>query len=515
MKTLPYTPVVSYYDEEKDDFVGHATEQQIYGIVDPKVEPSFEVDTDGNTWCVCDVVLYTERPDKLGTIAQKIVGHKQSLELDPHSAEYVINYDEHKHFKNIEFTAGKFVGVSVLGNDQEPAFTGSEFFAYNAEFERKMQILREYCESKEDPHIQGGNTMNYSEFIKLSWGEAAELIMSAIAKAYQNDAYVNLIDMYDDSVIVQFYYFIEQANKLMRVGYEISDNGDVKLGKVNEVRVVYEDINPIPTITSEDLPAQDNEQNSEVEAPKVETHEEPPMVTEPVIEPIAETEPEHPVEKVIEVTPAVEIIIREEQSAPEQSSAVEKYSEDSSISSEEKQSVEEVKSEEPETSVSNEEVVTDENVVEQLSYPDEEEDKKEDDKEKDEEDSFEEDPAPSSVVDTTPILEKVSVENGEITEETSSSTSFAESERAEFETLKREKKETLIHSYKEDLSEDEYNNFLNTIDSFETYESLELALLKAYKNNKYTKVMRAFAFAPQTNNAKSDTLDGFVRKNLR
>ena len=25
IKSLPYTPVVSYYDEEKDDFVGHAT----------------------------------------------------------------------------------------------------------------------------------------------------------------------------------------------------------------------------------------------------------------------------------------------------------------------------------------------------------------------------------------------------------------------------------------------------------------------------------------------------------
>ena len=42
IKSLPYTPVVSYYDEEKDDFVGHATEQQIFGMVDPCVAPSFE-----------------------------------------------------------------------------------------------------------------------------------------------------------------------------------------------------------------------------------------------------------------------------------------------------------------------------------------------------------------------------------------------------------------------------------------------------------------------------------------
>jgi hypothetical protein len=49
IKSLPYTPIVSYYDEEKDDFVGHATEQAIYGIVDPCGEITFEQMEDGNT----------------------------------------------------------------------------------------------------------------------------------------------------------------------------------------------------------------------------------------------------------------------------------------------------------------------------------------------------------------------------------------------------------------------------------------------------------------------------------
>jgi len=146
--SIPYTPVVGRFNEEKDDFEGHASEQNIYGIVDPMVEPTFETFDDGNQWCVCDVVLYTERPDQVGEIAKKIEGHKQSLELDPRSVKYKINYDERKHFKNIEFTAGTIVGVSVLGNDQKPAFTGSEFFSVDADFEAKMKILRDYCESK-------------------------------------------------------------------------------------------------------------------------------------------------------------------------------------------------------------------------------------------------------------------------------------------------------------------------------------------------------------------------------
>lgn len=90
------------------------------------------------------------------------------MELDPSSVKYIINYDEKRHFKNIEFTAGKFVGVSVLGNDQKPAFTGSEFFAYNEQFENKMKLLREYCEAKHDQINDGGNKMNLQEFMKLS-----------------------------------------------------------------------------------------------------------------------------------------------------------------------------------------------------------------------------------------------------------------------------------------------------------------------------------------------------------
>ena len=30
IESLPYTPIVSHYDEQADDFVGHATEQDIY-----------------------------------------------------------------------------------------------------------------------------------------------------------------------------------------------------------------------------------------------------------------------------------------------------------------------------------------------------------------------------------------------------------------------------------------------------------------------------------------------------
>ncbi len=47
LKSVGYTPVISRYNTEKEDFEGHAPEQNIYGIVDPIVLPTFEEDEAG------------------------------------------------------------------------------------------------------------------------------------------------------------------------------------------------------------------------------------------------------------------------------------------------------------------------------------------------------------------------------------------------------------------------------------------------------------------------------------
>ena len=129
---------------------------------------------------------------------------------------------------------------------------------------------------------------------------------------------------------------------------------------------------------------------------------------------------------------------------------------------------------------------------------------------------------PAQVLDVTitPQME-ASVEDEQNTntnnqETTSSSTTLTESERQEFEALKRERKVNLLNSYKDYLTDEEYNNFFKSIDSFSD-ESLELALLKAYKRNQQAdtnseKPIRAFAFAPINNASSESSLDAFVSK---
>ena len=119
----------------------------------------------------------------------------------------------------------------------------------------------------------------------------------------------------------------------------------------------------------------------------------------------------------------------------------------------------------------------------------------------------------AKVIETT---KKVSVDDEQIEKENSGATSFTESERAELNSLKREKKVNLLKSYKEYLTSEEYGDFESRIDTFEV-DTLEMELLKKYKTHKEEEpqhTMRAFAlFTPEKENARN-VLDDFVRKNL-
>lgn len=446
IKSLPYSPVVGYYDEDADDFVGHATQQQVFGCVDPCVAPVFEK-VDGQEWAICEVVLYTERPDKVGDIAKKIVGHKQSLEMDPRTVEYVINYDEKKHFKNIEFTAGTIIGVSVLGEKQNPAFTGSEFFAYNDQFETKMKILKEYCENT-GTKANGGIEMNLQEFMTLSWGEISSKVATAIDQEYREEYYVYVVDMFDDCAIARFYSYLDGSSKLMRVYYSINE-GAVELGNVNEVYVSYEDF---AETTTEDLGVS--------QATEIENSE--------ILESSATSDADEIVEENFVQEETTETI-------------------DTTDTFESTEVIEEA----PLTNTTEE---TTEVVVV--------------------------DEAQVTNAEITENVEMGVEDESAETEEPSSSTSFTESERTEFEELKREKKVTLLNSYKQYLSNEEYAQISGTIDSFDIVE-LECELLKAYKTKtesaKPARSKRPFAFGHILNNAKQESTseDAVVAKYLR
>lgn len=464
IKTLPYTPIVSHYDAEKDDFVGHSTEQDIYGIVDPCVEPTFEVLEDGNTWAVCDTVIYTERPDKLGEIAKKIEGHSQSLELDPKTVKYVINYDEKKHFKNVEFTAGSIIGLSVLGKEQKPAFTGSTFFSCDENFEAKMKILKDYCESQ-DAQTQGGNQMNLQEFMTLSWGEKSSLVTSAIEKEYGQEYFTYIVDMYEDKAIFRAYSYIDGSTKLFSIGYSLDENSEVVFGNIEEVHIVYE------PVTKQEQGAENAPfENQSSEQPT----EEPSTTTEVQPEVKAEEATESTVEQTFEETQTTE----EPETTPETTETAEPES------STEGTQTDFSTNEQPTETGENAQPAQDASEAEVAGTAD----------------NF-------NAVDTQ--TQKVGADNEDSQEADSSSATLTESERAEFEALKREKKVNLINSFAEVLSEEETNKFMAAVDEVD-YDKLNVDLLEIYKRKKEEvgkTPFRARVFAYSNQNARNQEND--------
>ena len=274
--------------------------------------------------------------------------------------------------------------------------------------------------------------------------------------------------MFEDAAIVRFYYYMENGSKLMKIKYSCDESGNVNLGDIVEVRVTYEEVVDVSNTATE------------VEEVGVEN------ATETIEENAEEQESE----------------LAKKDDEEKKGRCVESDDEDNK----------------------DEEEDTEEDSTEDPDDPEEKDDKDDDDDKVvcaacgDVEEQPTADAADVSNAEVTETERVVSDGNEQVAEETNtSSASFTDSERAEFETLKREKKINILNSYKEILSEEEFNNFLGSIDSFEEND-LELELLKAYKasKDKEPKIQRAFAFAPilEKKNADKNSLDDFIRNNL-
>lgn len=128
IKTLPGTPVVGYFDSDKDDFLGHEEKEKsrCYGFVPETMNFAWEMslDPDGvyRTYACTDIILWTGRYP----IASKIVGRSHSMELNPDTVEG--NWVETETDYYFEFTQAEFIGLCVLGKEYEPCFEGSSFY---------------------------------------------------------------------------------------------------------------------------------------------------------------------------------------------------------------------------------------------------------------------------------------------------------------------------------------------------------------------------------------------------
>ena len=245
IETLPNVPVVGFYSDDEEDFKGHNTTQYIYGIVPESAKVDFE-EIDGKTWAITDVILYTGRKDNIGVVASKIFGKQHSLELDPDTLKYKINRDPNGRFMNLEFISGDFVGLSVLGDSEQPAFSGSEFFTTNEDF---VKII-EQSEAKFSKFINllnnnGGKLEVFNSeaffqkcaenFAKITMQEFTRKIYAALERI-ENYGYI--VENTDEYAVVC--HWNADENRCMYTKYSIAEeNGELTLLNPVEVYAKY------------------------------------------------------------------------------------------------------------------------------------------------------------------------------------------------------------------------------------------------------------------------------------
>lgn len=193
IKSLPGTPVVAYFDKEEQDFLGHNDIQYVYGYVPEDAVPEF-IQEGNRTWAVVDINLFTERDDNIGEVARQIIGKSQSLELDPDSVDWELVYINGK-LEKIIFKKGKFYGLSVLGDNQTPAFEGAGFF--------KPEII----ESLKSFTLQNGEKkmkINKNDFLSLGSYEKQRKLYEIIKEQTNKDDFY-VVDFTEEEVIIKEY----------------------------------------------------------------------------------------------------------------------------------------------------------------------------------------------------------------------------------------------------------------------------------------------------------------------
>lgn len=462
--SLPYTPVVAFYSDLKDDFIGHNGTQYIYGIVCADAEHGFEVDEDGVEWFVTEVMLFTDRIDNIGEVAKKVVGHAHSLEMDPSTVEYEVFKENGQ--RKIRFKKARLAGLSVLGEDQNPAFTGSEFFTENEELREKFDnffsLLHDRGALMEKQEI----VTQYVNFIKLTYNEKQRMVTEYAQTQLGDSVMAYVAEMSDDYVVIAALSWEDYSTSFKMYDYAIDEQG-VSLS--NE-RACFQRF-----VTLEQIQQLDSFEVSELK------------------EVVEDKEDEKDDEK-----------LPEDKEDDKEEKLQKKEDEE-----DKKEDVQYVKDDEDDK-----------------DKKDPEDDKENKDDEEDKEDNFVEEHIDTTVEAFTEGVEDNGQEEGtnfQIEEgqenNTTSASKLTDSEREELEAFRLQKKLNLVGTYKDELPAE-------TIASFETlantcsYDELEAKLAIEYRNfSKQNKVNNAtvFSFANITSVKKHNEVETYaelVRKAL-
>jgi hypothetical protein len=167
--SLPGSPIVGFWKEEKADFDEHNQVINIsggsweisdltrpYGFVDLGAKVWFQDYMDGeniHTYMVTEGYIWTGRYPETNRILSK--GNNQSMELDEETLQGHWTIDDKSGMEFFIINDAIFRGLCILGEDNEPCFEGSQItgsFSLDESFDSKIYKLM-----KEVQKLKGGN----------------------------------------------------------------------------------------------------------------------------------------------------------------------------------------------------------------------------------------------------------------------------------------------------------------------------------------------------------------------
>ena len=173
--SLPGSPIVGFYSEEKKDFLGHEEEMVItdkeiyfksitqpYGFVDVNAKVWFQWFLDDGKYereyLVTEGYIWTGRyPEARRMISD---GNNQSMELDKKSVSGVWTKDNNNKPQFFIINEANVSALCTLGVDVEPCFEGSQIASEFALNENFVNTFRQMAKELKQILSEGGNIMN-------------------------------------------------------------------------------------------------------------------------------------------------------------------------------------------------------------------------------------------------------------------------------------------------------------------------------------------------------------------
>ena len=240
--SLPGSPIVGYWDEEKNDFLTHSRALEVKDgefVLKDLTKPVGFVDLNAKVWfakylddgqneheyLMTEGWLWTGRFPEVARIVEK--GNNQSMELDENNLDAFWSKDNNGNPEFFIINKAIIKGLCVLGEDNEPCFEGARITAPTIQFsfdegfkEQLFSMMNELTKllSKEEQRVLTQYSVTIGDALWTALYDYAENL---------NNTY-EIVGVYEDKE--QKFAVLKAEDKYSKINFEVNEDGTYTIG---------------------------------------------------------------------------------------------------------------------------------------------------------------------------------------------------------------------------------------------------------------------------------------------